>query len=409
MAMTATALGRHSLRAVLALAIVVPVQLAAVAPASSQEAQPRPRNLMEFLFGQGNRRAEPAPRPPVARERPRKRPQEATTVRSPEPEVAVVDKLPTARTVLVIGDFIGSGLAEALTTVFAENPSIRVVDRTNGSSGFVRDDFYNWPAEIVPLLEAETPAAVVVMMGANDRQEMRVGDVREPRRSENWTKAYEARVATLAKAVREKSIPLLWVGLPAFKSTSVSSDILAFNDIYRNAAESVGGIFVDIWDGFVDENGAFVTTGPDMNGQPVRLRSGDNGINLTKAGKRKVAFYAEKPLEKILGTGPVPLIGGLGLAGLPDMTLDPRLQPAIDRTSPISLTDPELDGGDELLGAIVEPRTADGRTAAEKLAIEGIAPPASPGRADDFLVRPASAEVQSPAPAAGESTSAIGN
>ena len=32
-----------------------------------------------------------------------------------------------------------------------------------------------------------------------------------------------------------------------------------------------------------------------MNGQPVRLRS-DDGINLSKAGKRKVAFYAEKPL-----------------------------------------------------------------------------------------------------------------
>ena len=71
--------------------------------------------------------------------------------------------------------------------------------------------------------------------------------------------------------------------------------MLAFNDIYRTAAESAGGEFVDIWDGFVDENGAFVDNGPDMNGQPVRLRGAD-GINLSKAGKRKIAFYAEKPL-----------------------------------------------------------------------------------------------------------------
>ena len=40
---------------------------------------------------------------------------------------------------------------------------------------------------------------------------------------------------------------------------------------------------MDIWDGFVDENGAYVSTGPDINGQPARLRAGD-GINLTKAG-----------------------------------------------------------------------------------------------------------------------------
>ena len=80
----------------------------------------------------------------------------------------------------------------------------------------------------------------------------------------------------------------------------MTSDMLAFNDIYHSAAESHGGEFVDVWDGFVDENGAFVTTGPDINGQPVRLRA-DDGINVTKAGKRKLAFYTEKPLAKILG------------------------------------------------------------------------------------------------------------
>ena len=37
--------------------------------------------------------------------------------------------------------------------------------------------------------------------------------------------------------------------------------------------------------------------GPDMNGQPVRLR-GSDGISLSKPGKRKVAFDVEKPLNK---------------------------------------------------------------------------------------------------------------
>ena len=45
--------------------------------------------------------------------------------------------------------------------------------------------------------------------------------------------------------------------------------------------------------------------GPDMNGQPVRLR-GSDGISLSKAGKRKVAFYVEKPLNKLLGSETVP-------------------------------------------------------------------------------------------------------
>ncbi len=46
-----------------------------------------------------------------------------------------------------------------------------------------------------------------------------------------------------------------------------------------------------------------MSTGPDLNGQPARLRAND-GINLARPGKRKVAFYTEKPLYKLLGIDP---------------------------------------------------------------------------------------------------------
>ena len=90
----------------------------------------------------------------------------------------------------------------------------------------------------------------------------------------------------------------------------MTADMLAFNDFYKSAATANGGEFVDIWNGFVDENGNFITTGPDINGQVVRLR-GSDGINLTRAGRRKVAFYAEKPLKKLLGRAADPNIGTL--------------------------------------------------------------------------------------------------
>ena len=72
--------------------------------------------------------------------------------------------------------------------------------------------------------------------------------------------------------------------------------MVTFNGIYREEVEKVGGQFIDIWDGFVDEGGKFVLTGSDINGQQVRLR-GSDGINLTKAGKRKLAFYVEKDIR----------------------------------------------------------------------------------------------------------------
>jgi hypothetical protein len=298
-------------------------------------------------------------------------------VRVEEPDA--LPKLDNARTVLVIGDFMAGGLSEGLVSAYSQNPNIRIIERTNGSSGFVRDDFYNWPQEIRTLIEAEKPAAVVVMLGANDRQQMKLGTTREAPLSDNWVKEYQARTDALAAAIKERSLPFVWVGLPAFKSAKVSSDLLTFNDMYRKSTENAGGSFVDIWDGFVDENGAFVMNGPDMNGQPVRLR-GSDGISLSKPGKRKVAFYVEKPLNKLLGNETVPA------AGLPGAATVGPVAPAgiyVDRTQPMAIDDPELDGGQALLGQTTE-RKIEKRTAAERLVVEGIAPAAAPGRADDF-------------------------
>jgi uncharacterized protein len=322
-----------------------------------------------------------------------------------EPEVEVVEKLPDAKIVLVVGDFLGSGLAEGLAAAYAENPRVKVVDRSNGSSGFVRDDFFDWPRGIAGMVEAEKPAAIVAMLGSNDRQQMKVAGVRETVRSESWTNEYTLRVTEFGKAAAESKIPFIWVGMPAFKSSKMTSDMLAFNDIYRAAAESVGAEFVDIWEGFVDENGAFVTTGPDVNGQPVRLRAGD-GINMTAAGKRKLAFYAEKPLNKILGetSGSEPV--ALAPAGMPAIAPDAPNAAPVDRTVPISLADPALDGATELLGAQAQSKR-DPRSAGEKLTIEGVAPEPAPGRADDFSRRP-KPPVPPSAPGAAETTTAIG-
>ncbi|HEX5499646.1 MAG TPA: DUF459 domain-containing protein [Thermomicrobiales bacterium] len=294
----------------------------------------------------------------------------------PEP----VEKSADARAVLVIGDFMASGLAEALADDYAQSADVSVIDATNGSSGLVRSDFYDWPKEIGGILDGVHPAVVVMMIGANDRQAMNVGEGKEAPRSDAWTAEYVRRVEAVTKAVTERNIPLIWVGQPAFKYASMSSDMLALDDIYQRVVEAAKGDYVDIWDGFVDENGAFRFTGADVNGQPVRLRS-DDGITLSKAGKRKVAFYVEKPLNKILGRATSP-------EGAPTPNAMPgagnTLAPSPDRTAPISLSARPLDGNADLLGSKIDAKPATGRTAAERLTVEGIAPVSPPGRADDF-------------------------
>jgi uncharacterized protein len=337
------------------------------------------RGLLERLFSSGD--DEVVPLPPLGKKSRTKAKSKAGAassqiVRVQEPEA--LPKAETARSVLVIGDFLADGLAEGLVSAYSQNPDIEILDRADGSSGLVRSDFHDWPADAKALIDSEKPEVVVVMIGTNDRQQMKIGETREQPMSENWLKEYQVRADALAAAIKERHLPFVWVGLPAFKSATISSDLLTLNDIYRKSVENAGGTFVDIWDGFVDENGAFVMNGPDMNGQPVRLRGAD-GISLSKPGKRKVAFYVEKPLNKLLGNEASPAPG-------PGPETVGPVAPAdifVDRTQPMAIDDPDLDGGELLLGATTAPKNQT-RTAAERLVVEGVASAPAPGRADDF-------------------------
>lgn len=358
--------------------------------------------LLRFLFGRREAKQDrPAPEA--------KSPRRSTTVRrsqpgpaSTQPAAPVVDKAEDASRVLVIGDFLAGGMAGGLAEAYGENAQVLVVDRSNGSSGLVRDDYYDWPASIGEILDKEQPVAVVVMIGSNDRQQMSVGGNREQPRSDPWNKEYERRATQLTKAIRDRDLPLIWVGNLPFKSAAMSSDMIAFNDIYRRIVSDAGGEFVDVWDGFVDETGAFVTNGPDMNGQPAQLRSSD-GINVTRQGRRKIAFYVEKPLNRLLGTAAEPgtaLPPGTVQGPMPD-----GASPAeIDRTIPVAIDDPALDGASELLGAVFAPRNGEAKTPAERLTLEGVAPDPHPGRADDFSTRKTVSTSTAPDP---ESTTAL--
>ena len=361
----------------LGLALAVAASLAA-APAGAQERVQR-KSILELLFGSPKRKVEepqPTIRKPSATVR-KKKPAR-TVVAAPEP--AAVEKLPDAKVVLVVGDFIGGSLGDGLITAFEATPGIRVERRTNGSSGIVRDDYYDWPAALPGLIAETRPTLVVVSMGANDRQQMTVAGNSEKFRSEAWTKEYEARVARIVALAREGGRPLLWMGMPPFQSSALTADMTTLNTLYRAGVEKAGGEFVDIWDGFVDEDGKFVISGSDINGQQVRLR-GSDGINFTKAGKRKLAFYVEKEIRRLLGDA----AAGPGLqSDLKDLvvTAPPAEDAEITKTQPISLADPALDGGTALLGGSA--LKGNGKSLRDKLVEKGETANAPLGRVDDF-------------------------
>lgn len=284
---------------------------------SQSFAQEQRRTLFEMLFGRPvgredapSREYQPRNRrdfPSAPRERAVTRPQPArkapsvVQMRTIKPEPAA--KLENARRVLVVGDFLAGGMGRNWSTplpVHRQSPSMRA----NGSSGLVRTDYYDWFANLPQFITETNPATIVIMMGSNDRQQMQIGDIREKFGTDVWFKEYERRIDELLTIAGRKKVPLLWVGLPAFQSPSLTADLVGFNRLYRSHVEKYGGEFVDVWDGFVDEAGKFVITGYDMNGQQARLREAD-GVGMTSAGKRKLAFTSR---NSCAGTSTAPAL-----------------------------------------------------------------------------------------------------
>ncbi|WP_160009311.1 SGNH family hydrolase [Rhizobium sp. 18055] len=376
------ALGAAAL--VLSSGIVPPVPVA-----QAQERYYQRRSIMDFFMGR--RYIEEAPQAPGGYAPPRTAPPQrkkappkaAVSAPRPAPVIApeekTVQKLDNAQKILVVGDFLAGGLGVGMDAAFEDSPGILIETHSNVASGLVRDDYYDWPAQLTKFIDEAKPAMVVVMLGANDRQQMVTDVGKEKFRTDGWYAEYQRRVLAFGKDVTSRKIPLLWVGLPAFDSPSMMADAVQLNQIYRKQVESIGGEFVDIWDGFVSEGGEFIVTGSDINGQQVRLRTSD-GINMTDAGRRKIAFYVEKPARRILGTQASPDLVRLDSSNLP--SLDLSSNPA-DHTDPIGLSDPNLDGGMALLGGGVQP-VSNIKSPRDRLVEDGemAKPPA--GRVDDY-------------------------
>lgn len=385
--------------------VVAAATIAVAMPASDTFAQQQQRRgFFEMLFGPRFMQPRPPPQlqpfgQPVP-QKPRSAPAEP-----PVPTVEAVAKAPDAKKVLVLGDFVAGGLAWGLEQTYAEQPGLIVVDRSNNASGLVRDDYYDWNAELLKLLNEEKPDFIVVAIGSNDRQQMRTEGGRLALRSEPWEKAYAARIAAMADTLKVYGRPFFWMGAPPMRQSSAIRDMAYFNDFYRPAVANAGGNFVDIWGGFTNEEGRYISSGPDVAGQLRALRSGD-GINFTRAGRLKLAFFVDREIKRVTGGGATGVDLMASTAQQSQIEIGPDGQKRL--VGPvISLSDPLPGGSAALAGGPEEPAIEEGETPQYLMIVKGAALPAVSGRADDFTwprgLRPAGAAV---APATAEPAAA---
>ncbi|MGC1325771.1 MAG: GDSL-type esterase/lipase family protein, partial [Xanthobacteraceae bacterium] len=193
-----------------------------------------------------------------------------------------------------------------------------------------------------------------------------------------WAELYVKRIDAMIAALKSKGVPVLWVGLPALRGPKSTSDMAYLDELYRERAERAGIYYVDIWDGFTDDQGRYAVDGPDFEGQIRRLRTAD-GVHFTKAGAVKLASYVDQELRRILSNHAAPV-------ALPEQSAPVKpgsARPDVGPVLPLTVSNTE-GGAGGLLGAGSEPAPLTSDPLAQKVLDRGapIAPMA--GRADDF-------------------------
>lgn len=294
------------------------------------------------------------------------KPKQRLTRRAPAaPRVVIQPKEPDARTILVVGDTMADGVHGGLRTAFAQTPGLQVEKLVQRSRGLVRGQEEDWTKQIVEAIEAGPVDLVVVMLGADDRREIRLATGRAGFRSPEWQKTYDSYVQSVVAAVRGAGKPLIWVGLPPVSGPDRRADFNYLNDLYKQQVEPADAIFVDIWEPFLSDASKYTSYGADVDGKRRRLRTED-GLYFTTPGYRKVAFFVEQPIARILGEGP-----GLDLI-LPQDDPDYLLLTGVSGTE------------DTLAGAEIAPAIPAEGSLQHQLIVEGRSLPRVAGRADDF-------------------------
>jgi hypothetical protein len=354
---------------------------------------------------------------------PSERPTQRRAIDGPrlaQPAAAVIrPKVEPTHLIWVFGDTLADLVGGGLDDVLADVPTATVNRRTRADSGLVRSDFHDWPRAVREALAGDPKiTAAVILVGANDRQPIREGDITHEPLSDRWRELYRDRIDAVIAAFAERRAPLVWVGAPPMQNPRLSADLIGINELYRQRVERAGQVFVDLWPAFVDAENRFSATGPDLSGQMARLRLGD-GVHFTRAGARKAAHFVDQALRRIapdlhvtpdLPAGTDPTLPPL-IADAPPLPLELRpggIERMIDEMArrglgeefgqiyrptivvkPVAgpvlpLTGPPSSAGGRLIADLATARTGPQSAPVESAFAQGRAPAPVQGRADDF-------------------------
>lgn len=208
--------------------------------------------------------------------------------------------------VVAIGDSLGVDLGDAMENTWPPS-SVQLTMAARVDTGLTNSGYYDWPSALAGLLASTRPQVVIVLLGANDLQNMATGAAVLSDGTPAWNAAYAARVTAIISESVRAGAHVLWIGEPAMENTFLNAGMTRIDGIAQGVVARYPGDAAYLSaNSVLSPNGSFTFDVSGPTGQQVQVRTPD-GVHLMPAGADLLAAAAAEALATTWGmhvTGP---------------------------------------------------------------------------------------------------------
>lgn len=285
----------------------------------------------------------------------------------------------------VLGDSLAAGLWSGVTRQIENDDRILLNGRYKEDSGLSRPEYYDWNGALPKILASNKIDIAIVMIGSNDAQAIRDGQMRYAFDTPEWRAAYVRQVDRLMESLKAAGAAIYWMEMPPMQAVKYDGSMKVISAIHEQRAKTAGIRFIATREALSDK-GKYAESGFDQAGEFVRMRSRD-GVHFLREGNNKLAGLVMAAISEDIDAA---------VAAEP-AEVPPDLPPetVVNETPPGSgLTGAEIlaHAKGDFAGPLAPPgdpamaqlaKTAKPGTDASKLFSRGEAITAKPGRFDD--------------------------
>ena len=304
---------------------------------------------------------------------------------------ADVNDVPDTQRILIIGDAMGGGMGAGLSRAIGDDPQYEVVNRFNEASALSRPDRYDWASSIPKIMDGKNFSVAVVLIGLNDRQDIRTDTASYGFNSPEWIAAYKANVDAVIDALLAQKVKVVWLGEPPMGDPAYDSDMQIVTALQKERAIAKGIKFVDLRAPFLGAGGAYTDRGTDDASVDRKFRESD-GVTFFKMGNNRLGQIVLDAIKN----------------GIDVPATEPALNPAVpvveapavvdDAAGPVFVQEDQngqvvLHSGGDIVASVATQTAAaassngvvtPASSTAEKMFTLGVSPTAPLGRFDDF-------------------------